>query len=140
MFMILCILFIPLFRGDSLSSSHFFTHSLTQSLTHSLRFYQIRRNIQSFQWNTIHTNPYRHKPIPYQPIPPHTIPYHPMLPHTTPYHLYVSNLVNNCIITSYNDSYHPIPSHPIPSNVTIYHYNNIPYNFITIFTKNTMNL
>jgi hypothetical protein len=28
--------YIMFFRGDSLSSSHFFTHSLSQSLTHSL--------------------------------------------------------------------------------------------------------
>ena len=28
------------FRGDSLSSSHFFTHSLTHSLSHSVRFFQ----------------------------------------------------------------------------------------------------
>ena len=141
-----------IFRGDSLSSSHIFTHSVTQSLSHSGRFYQIRRKIQSFQWNTIPTTSYHHKPFytipyhstPYQPIPPHTIPYHHMQPHTIPYHLYVSHLFTNCIITSHTDSYHPMSQYTIiitsHTNITIYHYHYIPYNLYQEYHKSLTNL
>ena len=35
------------FRGDSLSSSHFFTHSLTHSLTRSVTFFEIYSIVHS---------------------------------------------------------------------------------------------
>jgi hypothetical protein len=69
-----------IFRGDSLSSSHFFTHSVSQS-----------RHV--FSNHTIYpilctqktpNNPYNPIPsIPYHPSHtiPHTIPYHPMFTH-----------------------------------------------------------
>jgi hypothetical protein len=112
------------------------TFSLTQSLSHSVTFYQIRLNIQSFQWNDITTAPYHQKA--FYIVQFHSTPYNPVPPHTIPYHVNVSHFVNNHIITSRTDSYHPITFHTIQ-----YHHipsENSPYNFITICTKNTMNL
>ena len=92
-----------LFRGDSLSSSHFFTHSLSHSLSHSVTFSQIRPFIQSFQRNTISITPYHiYHSTPFHLIPTHTIPSHPTTDQTTipPY----------LVITSYTDPYNNLQS------------------------------
>ena len=88
-----------IFRGDSLSSSHFFTHSLSRSLTHVLSNHTALHPIRANSIFHILNNP----------IPNHSTLFHQLLCHTFLYHT-VPN------VTSYSSqltTYHPIPSHRV---------------------------
>ena len=99
-------LFLSLFRGDSLSSSHVFTHALSHSLSQGgfIKFVETYNpfncNMLSLLLNTI----INHSILSID-ILTYTIPYHPMLPLTTPYHIYVTHWISNCknlqLISSY---------------------------------------
>ena len=119
---------ISIFRGDSLSSSHIFTHSVTQVgfIKLDAKFNPFNGILSLLLHTTINHSIPSHiiqpHTTPYHPIPTHTTPYHPLPSHATPYHT-----ISPLCITFIHQLYYNIPYWFIPSNVTIYHYHNIPY-------------
>ena len=117
------------FRGDSLSSSHIFTHSLRQS--GFIKFIQTFNLVPShtISYNLIlsHTNQIPSHATLYHIIPSHTIPYHPLQFYTISYKPIPYHIIAYHLVPCHTISYHLIPSHPILQPSCAISYYPIPF-------------
>ena len=111
-----------IFRGDSLSRSHFFTHSLTDSLTHSFTILQMFSSIVCIPSNPppLHYT-YIYPTLPYLSIIAHHCNHQPSPPPSSSY--ITITLIPHC-----HNNHHtpPPPSYHTTTTIIPYHYHCYP--------------